>query len=355
MSQTSERPILLNLCLTSSNDWSTALEIPSNMLPVFCLKPRKWLDYLGYALTGSDGTLSLSSETPADLCDLDLPIAPGEAFFFHTSGSVAYVDPDLVTTDSSHSSTARETGFWDALLARDGLCPFSSVQPSLCDATHLLPHAKGNEYIELLTRKRTEGRLVIAEIDDPRNGILVGRGLHGWMGTGVLGFLQTPIRSLKSSDIHEGAEPDAYCLTIHVFLENSNSRQSLYHDKVASLRSPLPANWPSEVIFTALYASAALRAWGKEDFKTRLASITRMDYYPNALQDKSARDEAKKIRREERMKRKQQEHREPDGQDAIMALWSIFHDKAMERAKETAESESRQCSTDKVTSWLNGP
>ncbi|KAH8112431.1 hypothetical protein DFH11DRAFT_1879204 [Phellopilus nigrolimitatus] len=344
MSQPSERPILLNLCLISSNDWSTALKIPSEILPVFCSKPRKWLDYLGYALTGSDGTLSHSPETPADLCDLDLPIAPGEAFFFHTSGSVAYVDPDLMTTDSSHSSTARETGFWDALLTRDGMCPFTSLSPGLCDAAH---------YIRLLTSMRTKGQLVIEEIDDARNGLLVDVGIHKLMGLGSLVFLQTPIRSLKFSDIHEGAEPDAYRLTIDVFSEDSNDRQFLNHGKAARLRSPLPDDWPPEVIFTTLYASAALRTWGKEDFKSRLAGITRKDYYLNGLQDKSAKDEEKKLRREERMKRKQQQPREPDEQDMIMTLWSIFHDKAMERAKEAAESESKQRSTEKVTSWLD--
>ncbi|KAH8112438.1 hypothetical protein DFH11DRAFT_1607619, partial [Phellopilus nigrolimitatus] len=270
-------------------------------------------------------------------------------------GSVAYVDPDLITTDSSHSSTARETGFRDALLTRDGMCPFTSVSPGLCDAAHLLAHAKGNEYIRLMTSMRTKGQLVIEEIDDPRNGLLVDVGIHGRMGGGVLGFLPTPIRSLKSNDIHEGAEPDAYRLTIHAFLENSHSRRCFNHGQAANLRSPLPDNWPPEVIFTTLYASAALKTWGKEDFKARLADITRKDYYPNGLQDKSARDVEKKIRREERMKRKQQERREPDGQDMIVALWSIFHDKAMERAKETAESKSKQHSTDKVTSWLNGP
>ncbi|KAH8112449.1 hypothetical protein DFH11DRAFT_1607650 [Phellopilus nigrolimitatus] len=98
-----------------------------------------------------------------------------------------YVDPDLITTDSSHSSTARETGFRDALLTRDGMCPFTSVSPGLCDAAHLLARAKGNEYIRLMTSMRTKGQLVIEEIDDPRNGLLVDVGIHGRMG--VLGFL----------------------------------------------------------------------------------------------------------------------------------------------------------------------
>ncbi|KAH8116564.1 hypothetical protein DFH11DRAFT_1219186 [Phellopilus nigrolimitatus] len=77
----------------------------------------------------------------------------------------------------------------------------------MCDAAHLLAQPK----------------------DDPRNGILIGRGIHEWMATGAYEFLPTPIRSLKSSDIHEDAEPDAYRLTIHAFVENSFTRQSYLH------------------------------------------------------------------------------------------------------------------------------
>ncbi|KAH8112432.1 hypothetical protein DFH11DRAFT_1728611 [Phellopilus nigrolimitatus] len=328
-------PVRLEISL-SPDEWLTVLEIPIDMLPHFSSKPRKWLDYLGYALTGSDGTLSQLRDVEAVACDLDVPIAPGEVYYFHASGNIVFIDPDVFTTVSSHSSQARESGF-----------------RNVCDAAHLLAHAKGNEYIKLLTSMRTHEQLVIEEIDDPRNGLFVFSGIHKLMGIGSLAFLQTPIRSLKSSDIHEHAEPDAYRLTTHIFSEDSDARQYHHHGKAASRRSPLPDDWPPEVIFTTLYASAALRIWGKKDCKTRLAGITRKDYYPNDLQDKSAKDEEKKLRREERMKRKQQEPREPDGQDMIMALWSIFHDKAIERAKEAAESKSKQRSTEKVTSWLD--
>ncbi|KAH8112422.1 hypothetical protein DFH11DRAFT_1545785 [Phellopilus nigrolimitatus] len=277
---------------------------------------RKWLDYLGYALTGSDGTLSQFSNIQAVACDLDASVAPGDVYYFHASGDIVFVDPDILTTKSSHSSQAWDSGFRDALVTRDGMCP---------------------------SRRR---------------------GLHGWMGTGPLGFLQTPTRSLKSSDIHEGAEPDAYHLTIHVFLENSNSRQSYDHYKAASLRSPLPDDWPPEVIFTFLYGGAVLWAWGPKPFPQDLYTRVRRQYYPEGLRTRGLNKDGEARAEEERRKKATSENERADrakkrsgesidGQDMIMALWSIFHDKAMERAKETAESKSKQRSTEKVTSWLD--
>ncbi|KAH8108879.1 hypothetical protein DFH11DRAFT_1747448 [Phellopilus nigrolimitatus] len=219
----------------------------------------------------------------------------------------------------------------------------------MCDAAHLLAQPKGNDE-----------QLVVEEIDDPRNGILIGRGIHEWMAIGAYEFLPTPIRSLKSSDIHEDAEPDAYRLTIHAFVENSFTRQSYLHGRAASLRSPLP-----DVILTSLYSGAVRKAWGPKPLPHELYIQILRQYYPEGLYTRGSNKDGGPRAEEERWKKvvhdkesadkyKKRSGEKIDGQDMIMVLWSIFHNKAMERAKEAAESVSKQRSTEKVASWLNG-
>ncbi|PCH44109.1 hypothetical protein WOLCODRAFT_154146 [Wolfiporia cocos MD-104 SS10] len=349
------------------NDWITALEIPYDAFPHYSSKPRAWLDYLGYALTGSDGVLSLSSETTdcRNACDLDLPVSPGEVYFFHTSGSVAFIDPHVVTTPSTHSSCSSflDDDFRRTLIQRDGRCVFTLSKEDSCEASHLL-------YIRRLTQIRSGGQLDINSIDDPRNGLLIDVGTHARRKYGKVAFIPTPIRSLTSSDVAGAADtaPDSYRLTLHSFTKNARCWRLSVHGYEAQLRLPLPDNWPPEIIFTALYAGWAIKAWGPPGFAELLGKTTDNLYYPDGLykrdadigeeelrqRRKEAQDKRRTARREARRQRGELHETKFDAMDAILALWTLNNQPAWERAKEAAKVEAKQRSTEKVTEWLNG-
>ncbi|PCH42670.1 hypothetical protein WOLCODRAFT_152708 [Wolfiporia cocos MD-104 SS10] len=140
------RPVSLKLQFHQpQNHWTAALEIPYDAFPRYSSKPRAWLDYLGHAITGSDGILSLSPESTngTDACGLDLAVSPGEVYYFHTNGPLAFIDPRISTTVSSHPSSFLDSDFGRALIQRDGKCVFTNTDD--CEAAHLLGFMKGDE------------------------------------------------------------------------------------------------------------------------------------------------------------------------------------------------------------------
>ncbi|PCH39248.1 hypothetical protein WOLCODRAFT_141162 [Wolfiporia cocos MD-104 SS10] len=355
------------------NGWVTVLEIPYDIFPVYSSKHRRWLDYLGYAITGSDGILYLSSEITdgAVACDLDLPVSSGEVYFFHANGRVAFIDPYVITTLSSHSSCSRDSDFRPALIERDRRCVFTGT--GTYQAAHLLAFRKGDEYIERLTEVRSGGQLVVDSINDPRNGLLLGGGIHSHLDHGQIAFLPTPVRSLKSCDVAgaDDAEPDIYRLTIQSFGETSRIRRSQDHGLEAMLSSPLPDDWPPELILTALYAGAAMKAWGPSGSAELLSKITDKDYYREGIHKRGTGQDGKERERERQAKKEAQdqqraERREAreqrrglhgtglDALDMVAILWELNNGPAWERAKRAAEAEAKQRTTEKVAGWLKG-
>ncbi|PCH43264.1 hypothetical protein WOLCODRAFT_153318 [Wolfiporia cocos MD-104 SS10] len=268
------------------------------------------MDYLGYAISGSDGILSLSPETTngTDACGLDLTVSPGEVYYFHTNGPAALVDPHVFTTVSSHSSSC-DSDFRPTLIQRDEICIFTNAE--------------------------------------------------------------TTIRSLKSSDVAgaANAEPDTYCLTIQSFAKEPLAKA--YDGLDARLRSPLPDHWPPEVILTAIYAGAAIEAWGPLGTSELLRNTTDNLYYPDGYykrgtdndgaerergwqRRKEAQDKQTTDRREACEQRRGLHDTEFDALDVVAFLWDLNNRPALERAKRIAEAEAKQRSAEKVTEWLNG-
>ncbi|PCH43035.1 hypothetical protein WOLCODRAFT_153087 [Wolfiporia cocos MD-104 SS10] len=302
-------PVLLKVQLPQSeNDWVTALEIPYDAFPRYSSKPRAWLDYLGYAITGSDGVLSLSSANGTAACDLDLLVSSGEVYFFHTNGPVAFVDPHVLTTVSSHASSLCDSGFQPALVQRDGRCVFTDAEED-CEAARLLAFSKD-------------------------------------------------------------AEPDRYRLTIHSFKKEPRAR-ALTDGLYARPRSPLPDDWPPELILTAVYGGAAIRAWGPPDSVYLMSKATNNNYYPRGFykrgtedngkeseNERQARKEAQDIQRAERREAREQRRglhdTGLDELDVIAIFWRLHNEPALERAKRAAEAEAKQRSAERVTEWLKG-
>ncbi|KDQ12431.1 hypothetical protein BOTBODRAFT_176379 [Botryobasidium botryosum FD-172 SS1] len=356
----------IQLRLYMESTWLTALEIPYDDLALFSRKPRKWLDYLGHALTGTDGILSLSEEKD-DVCDLDLPVAPGESDYFHAIGDAAYIDPDVLTMASTHSSQLRDTDLLANIQACDGgYCIYTGI--SNPDAAHIIPRAKGNDYIRTLTTRRRDSKgeqVVIEDIEDLRNVLPLNAIIYKELKLGSIAFLKTPVRSLKSVDVSDdapgaGADPDGYRLTLHAFTRHAATRKFCAHGVGARLSAP-PAdteldNRPPEVILTALYAGAAIEFWGTKTLRTALRNATREYYYPGGVDGKDAdsddsdgetkRKKDARIQRQTRARTDRWERRAGNAADGLglaMALSSHY-----------AQRQVRHTTGEKVEEWLKG-
>jgi hypothetical protein len=128
------------------------------------------------------------------------------------------LDPNLMDDRTSYTSdvTSRRAAFRDDVVNRDSRCVATAVSSELCEACHIIPHAKGDQvrsgpwyrsrrlfqtqYIKNLVRYR---QVVINPrlegINDIRNGILLNQMVHGLFGTSQVAFLQVSYSTQLSS------------------------------------------------------------------------------------------------------------------------------------------------------------
>ncbi|EIM89442.1 uncharacterized protein STEHIDRAFT_108180 [Stereum hirsutum FP-91666 SS1] len=184
----------LTLSFSLSLPTGASQSLPLITMPIeeparFSLKGAKWLLFLAGCIYGDfDGHLSLSSA--GDAIDYDAPLH-ATTYHFVSDKQPRFLDPKLTDARTSDKSATPRTGaFRDELLARDGHCLLNDTKPvNECDAAHLLPHAKGDDYITAATAFRSDNEEVIENIDDPRNGFFLAKELHIHLGLGHMAFL----------------------------------------------------------------------------------------------------------------------------------------------------------------------
>jgi len=77
----------VELYLHIAEQWVPTLRIPSSEFSNYTLKPLKWLQFLGYAIYGSEGYLSLTPD--GDPVDIDPQVLELKAtYYFRSEGAV---------------------------------------------------------------------------------------------------------------------------------------------------------------------------------------------------------------------------------------------------------------------------
>ncbi|KAI5117929.1 hypothetical protein M0805_009437 [Coniferiporia weirii] len=350
MAASSKPHVSVNLRLASEgedSEWFTALVIPLDLFSLYAVKPRKWLSYLGYAVTGSVGVLSLaqSESTP---CDMDVPVNAGDVYYFFATDTTHFIDPDVMsisTSGSSGPSFKSSSPVWDVLISEYEGCPFTSFPGEFCKICPLISRVKGDAYIRRLTQERS---------GDPRIHMLIKKRL--------LALLQTPNLVLKSNDIVENADPEAYLVTNHHFMEFHPvvTTEACHGKSVALLNEDTR---PPEVLFTMVYGSAALNAWAPPSAVALIRRHMQDMLYPGCVKGQGsvlANEEKEKIRKEWRGKRKEErrerlrkrnEDDEFDMLDMVLAFGRATR-RSPEDSMKAAEEERKKASIDKVQGWL---
>ncbi|KAI9509588.1 hypothetical protein F5148DRAFT_1186323 [Russula earlei] len=191
------------LCCSKMEAFSI-LSIPHSDIERLSLFPFPWIRYVMYAICGARGDLFKTPDGPkVDYHKTAIP--DGEhGYYYKPLGDCAFVDfqglNDIVTVTAR---TQRSSDFRKKIIERDGpACVVTEADEGHCDAVHLIPRSKGDEYIARVRELRSpEDEDELSSIDDITNGILLRKDLHMALGKGDVALIKTPNYGLDPEHI----------------------------------------------------------------------------------------------------------------------------------------------------------
>ncbi|KAH9054869.1 hypothetical protein EDB87DRAFT_1413202 [Lactarius vividus] len=200
---------MVEIYLSVDRSQLSFLSIPLDDVCRLFIRPFKRLRYLLYCICGARGDLSASQGGPPVNYAITAPSWP---MTLYTSinlrvGQCIFVDYEGLNDEmTSTDQTPRRDNFRREILARDGsFCVVTRDVVGSCDAAHIIPRSKGDEYILNVVRERwllyeDEDTPPEIRIDAVENGVFLGKTLHAKLGTGEVA-LNTPNYGLDPTDI----------------------------------------------------------------------------------------------------------------------------------------------------------
>ncbi|KAI0256171.1 hypothetical protein BJV78DRAFT_1169751 [Lactifluus subvellereus] len=285
------------------------LTIPDSDVQRLSIHPFKWLRYVMFCVCGARGHLSATPDSPSASVDYEATELADALYYYSPSENCIFVDHeglnDQITTTSR---TARRYNFREEVIRRDGSsCVITQRPEDECDAVHLIPRSKGDEYIDKVVKDRSPlyypSPPPISGIDDVQNGILLDKILHVRLANGKVAFLKTPNYGLEPTDIRrlgpvdQGPAPTDYitlqqlkprgddpvalaCLRDLGVLNPSAAFSCGAHMDAQFQGTGIPL--PPAIILDYLYGIAAYSCWrsrqGDGDVHTVMKSYRREHY-----------------------------------------------------------------------------
>jgi len=185
----------------------------------------------------------------------------------------------LLFTDSVHGTYSSETtrrreDFRDRLLERDICCVWTAAGARVGDASHIIPHRRGSEWLRLILNNRPqydENVDDFEDIDDIRNGLFVAF-IHRELDSRNMVILKTPNRYLQTDDvphhtrarIHTDTEyPHGSRYTLQYICTPDETLQSIAPDNIdATFKKGTSRPKPSALLLHYSYGAAAVHQWG---------------------------------------------------------------------------------------------
>lgn len=142
------------------------LQIPLNVIASVCLKPRKYLVFLGWCILGIEGYLALNNNGELEEISNEGDLDDEETYYYrvpnsgrhysihdnychvncHTDFSHA-VDLEAIKNRSIVPSVTSETrnNFRAKLVERDAFCVLTGASPTYGEGLHIIPHRRGSD------------------------------------------------------------------------------------------------------------------------------------------------------------------------------------------------------------------
>ncbi|PVF97562.1 hypothetical protein CPB86DRAFT_815430 [Serendipita vermifera] len=291
----------ITLWLQIVGEWVPVLCIPREVVMNFTTWPVRWILYLGFALYGRKGILT-EGPNSGEVKDYELDGVNclKMHYFYYSEEPHALLDPDVLNNRLSSVQAGPAEGrslLSKAVRRRDAKCPVTGLGSRSCDAVHIVPHAKGSDYIRLLSEFRGDGsQPILHDIDDYRNGFLLSKLLHSLFDHSELGFLRTPNFALRRDDVPatnhsnalaqragSGISKTSTTLTLQYFCRDyqTDHLQSMH----AANNKDLKATWrqssqPCDFLLDMAYGAIALKHWGLKEARTKTQKVVSHIYYP---------------------------------------------------------------------------
>ncbi|KAI9566886.1 hypothetical protein HD554DRAFT_2193715 [Boletus coccyginus] len=181
------------------------LSIPNSDVRRLSKRPFKWLRFVMFSICGARGDLSATPDGPP--VDYD-NTSFSDVYYYNPSGEISCIFVDYTGLNdrmTSSSQTSLRYNFRDDVGQRDGgVCVITGGAGEHCDAAHLIPKSKSDEYMERVVNDRSplyRSSPSISGIDDVQNGVFLGKDVHSRLGRGWVAFIKTPNYGLEPDDI----------------------------------------------------------------------------------------------------------------------------------------------------------
>ncbi|KAI0291865.1 hypothetical protein BC826DRAFT_1105798 [Russula brevipes] len=267
--------------------WICALAIPLEDIGRLSLRPLKWLRFVAFAVLGVKDHLYDSPDGNVVDYGILSPADLAKDYYYFREGVYHLVDHQGLN-DRTTSSVLTERGyrFRSAVTLRDGnCCVITRSDASCCDAAHIIPHSKGDDYIQrVITDRRVlyedeDPEISSMGIDSAQNGIFLTKDLHSRFGKGQSQFLKTPNFALDTTDIprvETGPMPASRVTMQHIMPLGSLYRVPP-RDVMADWSGP---SAPPSILLDFMYGIAVIKRWAVDDLRQMLD-----DHHKNRFMD----------------------------------------------------------------------
>ncbi|KAF8801171.1 hypothetical protein BYT27DRAFT_7235831 [Phlegmacium glaucopus] len=265
------------LILLQKEESSFYLQIPLDIIHSLCLKPRKYLLFLGWCILGVEGVLALEHNSNGININGDLD---DQVYYYVVKGLdlIHAVDIEVIKTRTAVPSGSMETRdqFRTDLLERDTCCVWTGIEARYGAGLHIIPHQRGSEWFQLIVENRpnyNEDVMTLRNINDIRNGIFANNLIHNGFDPRAIAILKTPNRILETRDVpsHHNrtfipdnvAYPRGSRYTLQ-WLETPSTvmKSTIPNNSDATFKRHTRKPKPSDLLLHYNYGAAAIKNWG---------------------------------------------------------------------------------------------
>ncbi|KAI0289275.1 hypothetical protein BC826DRAFT_630875 [Russula brevipes] len=255
------------------------LQIPLEVIHSLCLRPRKYLLYLGWCVLGIEGVLAVEPNGNEIVNEGGLNNQGVYYFVTPEDANLSQaVDLEVIMTEIQASSESVDLceKICAQLLERDICCIWTGGTEEIVDAVHIIPFQRSSDWIEIIVRGRSQYDEDIAnldDIDDVRNGMVTNPQIHRLFDRRTVVVLKTPNPILGKDDIPQCLDRE-YMPEGAVYPANERytlqSLETLPPDvsvfvpvnRDGAFRGSSDEEKPSGLLLHYNYGAAAVKVWG---------------------------------------------------------------------------------------------